>query len=76
MPILSRRGKSLAKKTFAPWSSRNLPTPRVPARPQVRTFPPIADAPPGAILIWDSLYGMLNADATRKVQIKDILDRG
>jgi len=36
----------------------------------------IADAPPGTILIWDSLYGMLNADATRKVQIKDILDRG
>jgi len=36
----------------------------------------IADAPPGTILIWDSLCGMLNADAIRKVQIKDILDHG
>jgi len=33
-------------------------------------------APAGTILVWDPLYAMLNADATRKVEINEVFESG
>jgi hypothetical protein len=32
--------------------------------------------PAGTVLVWDPMYGMFNADAGRKVEVKDVLDAG